>query len=193
MSGVPSAPRAPLSPLRDAARGASLALALMVGAPARAEAPSEPETSVSFEPLGAIYARAFAFEVEQRLAPGWSLALGPAVIVASQAVSGADGGLVSERALVGSLSLGVRRFIGGDGLSGLFLGPRVTFSFGGFTEPSGGLPCAVAAGGLLGYTFLLGRTFLLSTGLGADYHRRLDGDGGDRLLPLLRLAVGAAF
>ncbi len=156
-----------------------------------------PRTAITFEPLGAIYARAFAIEVEQRVAPRWTVLLQPALILASQAATGADGVVSGETSLVGSATLGCRYFLVGQGLDGLFLGPLLTASFGGFARSSDATtPVALAAGALGGYTFLLGQTFLLSTGVGAQYHARVDAGrpaGGDRVLPLLRLAIGAAF
>jgi hypothetical protein len=162
---------------------------------------------VTFEPLGAIQARAFAVELERRLVPGWSLALQPVLVFASQAVTRPDGTVGREDALVWGASLHLRAFVAGDGLTGLFAGPVLTASTGGFRAADGNgasgpdgvtasTPVAIAAGALLGYNHLLGRPFLLSLGLGAQYHLRLDGDRtlrDGRFLPLLRLAIGAAF
>ena len=158
---------------------------------------TSPTTALTFEPLGAILSRAFAIELEQRLSPGWSLAIQPAALLASHAVSDADGGIRTEEAVVWSASLHARAYLLGDGLDGLFVGPVVTWTLGGFRpSTNAGLPMAVAAGGLVGYSVILGRTFLLSTGAGAQYHVRVDGARSprdDRPVPLLRLAIGAAF
>jgi hypothetical protein len=162
-----------------------------------AHASPSPTTALTFEPLGPILARAFAVELEQRLSPGWSLAIQPAALFASHGVSDAEGAVRTEEAIVWSASLHARAYLLGDGLDGLFVGPVVTWTVGGFRPSAGDArPMAIAAGGLIGYSLVLGGTFLLSTGAGAQYHARVDGDrsrGDDRAVPLLRLAIGAAF
>ena len=170
---------------------ALIAAAVPLGASA-APGP-RPATAITFEPLGPIYARAFPFEVERKVSPGWSLALQPTLLFASHRVKGEDGALRREDALIGSLTVGARVFLGGDGLTGFFAGPLVTLALGGFNDDRGALPASIAAGGLAGYNHLLGRVFMLSTGVGAQYHARLDEGRAGRALPLLRLAIGAAF
>lgn len=97
------------------------------------------------------------------------------------------------------LSSGVRLFLLGRAPEGLFLGPEVSV---GYIELDTKSTIASAttwsAGGMLGYTWLIGDLVDLSLGLGLEHlsaSTSYDGEtyGSSGLLPMLRLSIGAAF
>lgn len=157
--------------------------------------------AIVMEPLAVVFAKTFVLEYERRVTPGVSLALAPAVSYGEAQGSAAEGETPKsgQHWAVGA-TLAMRLYPWSRAPGGAFIGP-----FGGLAWAWTDIDPATdtkgfgwSVGGLAGYTFILGKSFACSLGLGASWNdQTLDGAGetsGDSGLRLAtRLAIGWVF
>lgn len=177
---------------------AALALVL-AAAPAPGPLGKMPETlpepnALTLEPLAVVFAKTIALEYERRITHGFSLALSPAVALGDVTKGETEGDYFAF-----SVTLAARIYPWSPAPSGAFVSP---FGGIGYVEAShaGQHSSGVgwSAGGIVGYTFILGRFFVFSIGGGAawiDQERELEGAtrGKRGIYPALRLAIGGVF
>lgn len=171
------------------------------GAPGPVEGAEIGRNVIATEPLALVFARTIALEYER--------GFGHVGVHLSTALALGDFSLTESERSGDYLSLGftagVRFYPWSEAPRGAFFGPFGTVAWiqaesraGGETAETSGV--GWAAGAMVGWTWVLGTSFVVSVGGGAAwYELALDPDAGDEtsgrsgLLPALRLAVGAAF
>jgi hypothetical protein len=165
---------------------------------ARADNDHPPRTShaISIEPLGVVLARTIGLEYELGLGHvglfvGAGVTLGDLTVAAPVARSGTYSAV--------GFTFGARFYPWTQAPAGPYFGPTASFSRvfadSGMDSVAGS---SWSVGAMAGWTWLLGRSFELATGIGAAYFDRgfdapSSGRASSGVRPLLRLAVGAAF
>lgn len=165
--------------------------------PDRAARDEAPGNALVFEPLAVVFAKTIAVEYERRLTDGVSLALAPALAYGD--VRGSGESPVTGSYLALGATLAVRFYPWSVAPEGAFIGPYGGVSWGsadaGDASASG---LGWSVGGLAGYTWILGRFFVISGGLGASWNDlAVDASGtttASRGVALAtRLAIGGVF
>ena len=161
----------------------------MTAGPARAEVP---DNAITLEPLAVVFARTIALEYERGFGPV-GVALAAAVGLGDIAHKSTE--TTGDFNAFG-VTLSVRVYPWDSAPRGAFFGPYATMAWveakgDGDEGTASGLGWTVGA--MAGYTWLLGRSFIVSAGAGVGWFEHDVGVGESGLLPALRLAVGAAF
>jgi hypothetical protein len=153
--------------------------------------------AITLEPLGVVFARTIGLEYERALGhvglfSGLSATIGD--------LDTATPALRAGTYYAAGLTLGVRVYPWSQAPSGAFFSPFASMAWvsveaDGDAGPSTTEGWSWSAGAVAGWTWVFGRSFTLSTGLGAAYveHRWTSGAARSRWAPATRLAVGAAF
>jgi Protein of unknown function (DUF3575) len=180
---------------------ASLALQTLPERTALAESATstarDPLNTVTFSPMPLVFNRELDLEYERAVSDDFSLFVGPSLLLGTTTPCTCS--------YSGYGVTGGARFFAGRAPSGVFLGVFGT-AFSASVSPNGSSTSAngfaYEAGGMLGYTFIIGGHFDLSLGAGAAYaHEQLTlSDAGNSVtvgsngvIPALRLALGVAF
>ncbi len=174
--------------------GQTLSACLMVGslaAPSHAAPPEDsPDNAITLEPLAVVFSRTITLEYERGFGPvglalAGALGLGDIAHTSSQ---------TSGDFIALGLTLSVRIYPWDLAPRGAYIGPYSTLMWveaeaGGHSESGVGW----SVGALVGYTWLLGTSFVVSGGVGLGWYEHEVGEGESGLVPALRLALGAAF
>jgi hypothetical protein len=180
---------------------AFLSLPAFLERTARAEAPAsaerEPVNTITFSPMPLVLNRELDLEYERAVSDDFSLYLGPSLLLGTTTPCTCSysgyGATVGARFFAGRAPTGVFVGVFGTALSASASANGSSASVSGF---------AYEAGGMLGYTFIIGHVVDLSLGAGAAYaHEQLSlNDAGNSMtvgsngvVPALRLALGVAF
>jgi len=179
---------------------ALVTMALLSGAPGAGPLGTLPEVLpepnvLTVEPLGVVFAKTIALEYERRITHGFSLALSPAIALGDVTKTETNGSYLAF-----GVTLAARVYPWSAAPEGAFVSP-----FGGvaYVEADDGAGTSVdgigwSAGGMVGYTFILGRFFVFSMGAGAawidqELHVGAETSGKRGVYPALRLAIGGSF
>lgn len=173
------------------------AAAVPVAASAQEMSPAQPPqveeqralNTITVNPLALLFGT-INFEYERATSPHLSVFVGPSYSSLSdgaQTVTGVGG------------SAGLRLFPGGLAPEGFFVGPTFQMAYAGSDVPGSPSALVWGAGGILGYTWLIGGFFDVSIGAGAQYMSfEVDSVYGGTvgftgILPAIRLALGGGF
>jgi len=166
----------------------ALALVLPAGPAAAArsiddpswESPRWPKNTVTINPVMMLYG-AFNFEYERAISERVSIVAGPTYW---------NGKFLDSRLEIWVVDLGARIFATGQAPEGLFVSPRLSVFHGRVDGESTDAP-SFAGSILFGYSWLIGRAFDLSLGVGGMF--ALLDEGEVRGAPIFRTALGVAF
>lgn len=161
-------------------------VAALGAAPQRAAASAPPNT------LTVKFGENLALEYERAVRPDVSIFIGPALAVG---FTNFNHEFESELG-IGSV-MGARFFLSGEAPAGLFMSPFIDLSY--YATNARGTHISglrLKSGGMLGYTWIFGRRFVVSAGVGATYADITGGPfvkSGGPVEGTLRFAMGVAF